>query len=283
MMKVALCSDLHLEFADLDIQNTENADVLVLAGDIMLAGDLHDFAADQVNPDWGNIIPPRAKKAQQYRDFLRRCSERFPHVLFVAGNHEFYNFKWEQTLVTLREECDKFPNVHFMENDTFVLEDVTFIGATLWTDMNRGDPLTVQHVGSMMNDYRIIRVESRNYARLTPYDTVKRHRHTLDYIRHVTAGRHDDKFFVVGHMAPSKLSTHPRYSDDTLMNGGYSSDLSEFILDRPQIRVWVHGHTHDPFDYLVGRTRIVANPRGYVGYERGSQQDDPYYPQIIEI
>ena len=160
MMKVALSSDLHLEFADLDIENTQGAEVLVLAGDIMLAGDLHDFAADQVNPAWGNIIPPRAQKAQQYRDFLRRCSERFPHVLFVAGNHEFYNFKWEQTLATLKEECDKFPNVHFMENDTFVLEDVTFIGATLWTDMNRSDPLTVQHVGSMMNDYRIIRVES---------------------------------------------------------------------------------------------------------------------------
>jgi hypothetical protein len=67
------------------------------------------------------------------------------------------------------------------------------------------------------------------------------------------------------------------------MNGGYSSDLSEFIVDRPQIAVWVHGHTHHNFDYTVGSTRIVANPRGYVGYERGSQQDDPFYPQIIEV
>ena len=51
------------------------------------------------------------------------------------------------------------------------------------------------------------------------------------------------------------------------MNGAYSSDLSEFILDRPQIKLWTHGHTHDPYDYMIGSTRIVCNPRGYIHYE----------------
>jgi hypothetical protein len=59
--------------------------------------------------------------------------------------------------------------------------------------------------------------------------------------------------------------------------------LSEFILDRPQIKVWVHGHTHDEFSYVIGDTRIVAHPRGYLFHERGSQEDDPYYPKIIEV
>jgi hypothetical protein len=67
------------------------------------------------------------------------------------------------------------------------------------------------------------------------------------------------------------------------MNGAYSTDLSEFILDRPQIKVFVHGHCHDDFDYLIGTTRIVCHPRGYVNYERGTQEEDPYYPMIIEI
>ena len=51
------------------------------------------------------------------------------------------------------------------------------------------------------------------------------------------------------------------------MNGAYSSDLSEFILDNPEIKVAVHGHTHDRFNYLVGDTRILCNPRGYKYYE----------------
>ena len=52
------------------------------------------------------------------------------------------------------------------------------------------------------------------------------------------------------------------------MNGGYSSSLDEFIMDHPQIKLWTHGHTHEPFDYMVGETRIVCNPRGYIGYEQ---------------
>jgi hypothetical protein len=55
------------------------------------------------------------------------------------------------------------------------------------------------------------------------------------------------------------------------MNGGYRSDLGDFILDRPQIRVWIHGHMHDNFDYQVGSTRVVCNPRGYSGYEQQAE------------
>jgi hypothetical protein len=80
---------------------------------------------------------------------------------------------------------------------------------------------------------------------------------------------------VVTHHAPSKASIKPRYQGDHLMNGGYSSDLSEFILDNPQIKVWTHGHTHDHFDYMIGSTRILCNPRGYAGYEERSQEFDP--------
>jgi len=78
---------------------------------------------------------------------------------------------------------------------------------------------------------------------------------------------HDEKFVVVGHHAPTTLSTHERYVGQDLMNGGYRSDLSEFIMDRPQIKLWTHGHTHDPFDYMVGETRVVCNPRGYAGHD----------------
>jgi predicted phosphodiesterase len=280
-MKVALVSDLHLEFADLDIKNTEGARVLVLAGDIMTAQELHDFAEDDATIEIG--YGTRRDKAAMYRRFLKRCSDQFELVLYIAGNHEFYNGRWEQTLTTLRNECAKFNNVHFIENNVFVLDDVTFVGGTLWTDMNGGDPLTKQVVADSMNDYRIIRVESRDFGRLRPDDTIGRHIRTLECIRKTVDEDPTKKYFVIGHMAPSKLSTKPQYEDDTHINGAYSSNLSGFIMDRPQISVWVHGHTHHAFDYVIGCTRIVANPRGYVGYERDTQELDPYYPQIIEV
>jgi len=89
----------------------------------------------------------------------------------------------------------------------------------------------------------------------------------LEYIKTVVGEQHDRKFVVVGHHTPSMQSCHPRYRDDQIMNGGYHSDLSEFILDRPQIKLWTHGHTHELFDYMIGDTRVVCNPRGYAGHE----------------
>ena len=53
-------------------------------------------------------------------------------------------------------------------------------------------------------------------------------------------------------------------------SGGYSSSLDEFIMDHPQIKLWTHGHTHEPFDYMIGETRIFCNPRGYIGYEKSA-------------
>jgi hypothetical protein len=93
-------------------------------------------------------------------------------------------------------------------------------------------------------------------------------------------GKWDQKFVVVGHDAPSKLSTHPRYQKEEIMNGGYSSDLSEFIMDHPQIKLWTHGHTHEEFDYMIGSTRIVCNPRGYDGHENRA---DEFKLKFVEI
>ena len=271
-MKIKLVSDLHLEFSDINIANYEGCDVLILSGDIMVAEDLHDHpepnnVADQTAIANGAGLGRRQETAQRFRDFLKRVSFQFPHVVYVAGNHEFYHGKWNQSLITLSDECAKFPNVYFLEAGSKKIDDVTFIGGTLWTDMNKGDPITLHSVRDMMSDFRVIKKDLEGYTNLKPHDTVVRHRHMLGYIKQIVAERHDEKFVVVGHHAPSKLSTHEQYADQHLMNGAYSSDLSEFILDRPQIKLWTHGHTHHPFDYMIGSTRVVCNPRGYEGYE----------------
>ena len=269
-MKIKLVSDLHLEFSDINIKNDQNYDVLILGGDIMIAEELYDHPASTFDPWTAGAVADLGRKqerVQRFRDFLKRCSFQFPHVVYVAGNHEFYHGKWNRTLTVLSDECAKFPNVYFMEAGCKKIDDVTFIGGTLWTDMNQGDPVTLHSVRDMMNDFRVIKKELEGYTNLKPSDTVVRHRHMLGYIKQIVAEKHNEKFVVVGHHAPSKISTHENYKDQFLMNGAYSSDLSEFIMDRPQIKLWTHGHTHHPFDYVIGETRIVCNPRGYEGYE----------------
>lgn len=284
-MKIGVTSDIHLEFGDLNLKNEDDVDVLVLSGDIMIAQDMHDHpeSTHLQTAAMLETLGPRQQKAVRFREFLSRVSFQFPHVVYVAGNHEFYHGKWPLGIDYLREEVSKFPNIHFLEMDSVKIEDVTFLGGTLWTDMNKGDPLTLHAVQDMMNDFRIVRNSDRSFSSLRPKDVAIRHRNTLDYIKTVIQGKHDEKFVVVGHHAPSKQSTKPRYQDDYLMNGAYSSDLTDFIIDHPQIKIWTHGHTHDVFDYMVGSTRVVCNPRGYVGYERGSQEQEPYTYKIVEV
>jgi len=269
-MKIAICSDLHLEFQDIILKNTENADVLILSGDILIAEDLHDYAHFNYDPYTSGALAElgrRQASAVRFRDFLKRCSFEFPHVVYVAGNHEFYHGRWKASLQHLRDECAKFNNVYFLEQDTKVIDDITFVGGTLWTDCNKGDPLTLHALSDMMNDFRIIRNDEHGFTKLRPAHTAHRHRQTVEYIRTVLADRKDAKVVVVGHHAPSYQSIHEQYRNDSLMNGGYYSNLDEFILDHPQIVLWTHGHTHHPFDYMIGDTRIVCNPRGYAGHD----------------
>lgn len=268
-MRIAYCSDLHLEFSDIVLKNEDGADVLVLAGDILIAEDMHDHPP-MYNPYAAGIMQTlgsRQRKAQQYREFISRCAQEFPHVIAVAGNHEFYHGKWLGSIQTLRTEYGRHTNVHYLERDTVTIDGVLFVGGSLWTNLGRGDPLVLHAVGDMMNDYRVIRHDGLGYIKLRPAHTLQRHRETLDYFKTVMADRADTVTVVVGHHAPSSLSIHSRYSDDRLMNAAYHSDLSEFILDRPQIVAWFHGHVHTPFDYTIGDTRILCNPRGYHGWE----------------
>ena len=281
-MKIKLVSDLHLEFSDIEIFNDENCDVLILSGDIMIAEDLHDhLETSSIYSLPGELagLGRRQAAVKRYRDFLKRCSERFKNTVYVAGNHELYNGKWVKGITYLREECAKYDNVHFLERDCITIDDVTFVGATLWTDMNKGDPLTLHAVKDMMNDYRIIRNDEKGYTALKPADTVIRHRQSLDYIKNVLAERGDEKFVVVTHHSPSFQSCSEYYKHDTLMNGAYHSSLEEFIMDRPQINLWTHGHTHHVFDYMVGETRVVCNPRGYEN--DGYSEETGWNPNIV--
>lgn len=283
-LRIKLVSDLHLEFCDIDIQNNKEYDVLILSGDIMISQDMHDHpepanTADQAAIANGTGLGRRQQAAQLFRDFIKRCSFQFPHVIYVAGNHEFYHGKFFAGVDYLRTECAKYPNVYFLERDSKIIDDVVFVGGTLWTDMNRQDPLTMQHIIQCMNDFSIIRNDKNGYARLHPRDVVERHYATLRYIETVVEEHKDKRCVVVGHHSPSLQSVHPQYSHESLMNGGYHSDLSEFILDHPQIVLWTHGHTHHAFDYKIGETRIVCNPRGY--HSDGYSEDTDWDPNIL--
>jgi predicted phosphodiesterase len=305
-MRISVCSDIHLEFGNIVLTNDEKAEVLILGGDICIAKDV------RVKDDYGLMGKNDNNKIHSF--FQNVCRE-FPHVVYIMGNHEHYHGDFATSVGNLRSHLGYLDNLHILDKETFDLDDVTFIAGTLWTDMNREDPMTLNAIRGYMNDYRTImnsnsdpvhystpiyavkedgsydfdNVVSKEFhtrpAKFTPEDSVADHKAMLEFIDTVITGDLilgdvSRKYVVVGHHAPSKLSTKPQYEDDVMVNGAYSSDLIQFIMDRPQIKTWTHGHTHHEFDYMIGTTRIVCNPRGYDAYEH---QADIFKLKTIDV
>ena len=252
-MKLAIVSDLHLEFGDIILTNDQSADVLILGGDICVARDLSPAVVD----------------------FFKRVSQEFPETIYIMGNHEHYGGDYARSAESILDLLNSLhiQNIHVLDRATIKLGDFTFIGGTLWTDFNRRDPLTIQGAGSMMNDYRGVRnTNDKNSWKFLPIHALQEHEDMVKYIRLVLDNRrannnHDRNVVVVGHHAPSFQSITDQYRGNHVMNGCFASDLSELILDSPEIVLWTHGHMHDEFDYMVGTTQVVCNPRGYHGYE----------------
>ena len=280
-MKIQIVSDLHLEFEDINIKNENGADVLVLSGDIMVADDLHKQPPSLA---WENLPTDghgRAKRSMRYRDFFQRVSFQFKHVIYIMGNHEHYHGKFDLSADEIRNMLGylNIHNVYLLDRDTKVIDDVTFIGGTMWTDCNKADSLTLYHLEHAMNDFRLIRIAKEGFKKFLPARTVSEHRRTVEYFKAVMSGLPQDaKVVVCSHHAPSHLSIHEYYKHDHLMNGGYASNLGEFILDHDKIKLWTHGHMHQCFDYTIGSTRVVCNPRGY------NDENPDFNPNfIIEI
>ena len=290
-MKIAICSDVHLEFGQLELENTHNAEVLVLSGDICTACDLR--VTDSILS---------SAKTDRYLDFFTACSRNFPHVVYIMGNHEHYHGDFATSAGYLRDAMKQCgDNIHFLDKEVWEHNDHVFIGGTLWTDMNGEDEMTMRHVSRRMNDFQICENSNDmvNYrvwdekddgktvkfkvrpATLSPRHVVEDHKAMLKVIEETYDTIPPWKTVVVcSHHAPSKGSEHPRYKHDTLMNGAYNSNLDKFILDRRAIKLWTHGHTHEDFDYMIGSTRVVCNPRGYINYE---DRADRFELKVVEV
>lgn len=267
-MRVNVISDLHLEFADLELPG---GDILILSGDACESRTLRKHKYDP-----NNILgeSPTGKRTDRAARFFAEELAKYQKVFYVMGNHEHYHSRYDRTADEIREVLP--PNVQLMENDHAIVDDVLFLGATLWTDCNKGNPMCVQVLKHGMNDYKAITHKAGDiYRKLDPRDTWETHRRTKEYFKLMVELNRDKKVVVLTHHAPTLQSIHPHYAHDVDMNGGYASDLSEFILDNENILYWTHGHMHDPSDYMVGQCRVIANPRGYKGYETQANIFDP--------
>lgn len=267
MPKVNLISDIHLNVEDLVLPG---GDLLILAGDALEIG--HFRLAENTGR---NVF-----LADRYKRFINEEFRKYWRVIYICGNHEHYHGYYDTNHEKLQSLLPD--NVHYLENQSVELDGIHFWGATMWTDCHGRNPLTMETVQNGMNDFRLIRYEHGQQLyngawvnKFTVHCMLKENAYSVQQLRNFLADHRDDKVVVVSHHAPSALSVNPKYKDDFHLNGGYHNHLEDLIMDNPQIKVWCHGHMHDPVDYMLGETRVLANPRGYKGYEHQAEIFDP--------
>lgn len=250
-------SDLHLEFSGGQMtvppRDEDKDTILILAGDIGIAS-----------------------KEHTYKEFVEDMSMQFKEVILIMGNHEHYHGKFPTTKQKLLDALADCPNVHILEKEARVFDGVAFICASLWTSMSNMDPFVMMDAKAQMNDYKCIRTgpTSEPWKRkLDPKDTVADHLNAVHYIFEEIKVQKEagNKIVVVTHHGFSLQSIHQIYKNEPL-NGAYVSDLDYKILEA-EPDLMIHGHTHVSFDYMIGNTRVIVNPRGYAGVEENPDFD----------
>jgi predicted phosphodiesterase len=250
-MKLQILSDLHLGVSGMEPEQTD-ADLYVLAGD---------------------VARPAAACA-----WAQRLEKP---VIYVAGNHEFYGGELRRTVDELRTRCAG-SNVHFLEQDELTIGGVRFLGTTLWSDFLLYGEGTlrqqaIEEALRLVWDFKKITLGPNTDGLFTPADCESLFNDAHAWLD----ARLDDAFegttVVVTHFAPSPKSVHPRFAG-SLLNPCFVSD-AERLMGSERVHLWIHGHTHDSFDYTVRGTRVVCNPRGYV--KQGVMENQVFDPRFV--
>ena len=245
-MKIQYLSDLHLEFNrhinDYQIAQCES-DVIVLAGDIGLS-----------EPKYFDWVYAQTKDKS---------------TVVVLGNHEFYRQEFHSALHAWKTAFEG-THVHVLENDRVVIDEVTFLGATLWTDYRLfgkdKETASKRTAEATLNDHLIISIKDEGqYRTFSAGDAQCFHERSLAFFEASLKNADTEKTVVISHHAPSDQSVDAIFEGDDL-NVAFASNLEEWVLTHKPT-LWVHGHMHNSSNYRVGDTQVVCNPRGYSPYE----------------
>ncbi len=250
-MRIALLSDLHLSMQSMPHPRID-ADVVVLAGDVWRPAGAIEWAKQLDRP-----------------------------TLFVAGNHEFYGSDLVTTMKQLRELAAGSA-VRVLEKDEWHHAGVRFLGCTLWSDYRLFDnaalrDVVLPRVAGELYDFTRVRVAPDFDDHFTPALSQLLFDDSVAWLEARFAQAHAGPTVVVTHFAPSRHSIAARFAGSPI-NACFVSDLEAQIL-RWQPQLWLHGHTHDSFDYRIGQTRVVANPRGYA--RGGEVENKAFDPELV--
>ena len=247
-MKILPLSDLHLEFDEVVPKNAKykpsrkDRDILVLAGDIHTGLNAQKFIKQQL---------------------------RYSDIVYVLGNHEYYNNNFETLLDEWKQKENEineyskqkgFDNtLYVLQNSSVIIGNTKFIGFTMWTSLSSENEALYHIADRKMNDYHCI-TDNEGFG-INPNRTIESFYQSKKYLKTELSNPFNGKTVIVTHHAPHEKSIAECFKGD-ILNDAYYEDMSD-IINEHKPELWIHGHVHNSFDYMIENTRVVSNPRGY--------------------
>lgn len=261
--KVFYQSDQHIDFLVAGLNNCNQEEFFACTTNMLPKVDTKNDILALAGDMW---IGKRALSWSGH-SWLQHIAEKFHHVVIVLGNHDRWEGCFGELEASFKEGLDNLGirNVSLLENSHWEDTETStiFVGATLWTGMDKENPVTMLDAYSVMvPDFKFIR--TKGYKKFMAEDWCKEHRNSVKYIDLISTQNPEKKVVVVTHHAPSYSSVHHKYRGQS-SNHYYASSLEWLIQDRENITHWVHGHTHDSFNYFVDNCNVLCNPYGYRG------------------
>lgn len=245
-MKIAYCSDLHLDNYMHEpfgvgkelCKNKENADV------ILIGGDTQEYK-----------IYDRVKY-----NFFEYLSNEYKHVIVIEGNHEFYQSDYcNYYELKTDHPFSHLENVHLLRDESIIIEDVLFYGGTMWTNLDGCSDIDKMIIKQCVSDFTLIKYDGKPFH---PDYMLNHYNLFIDNLyNEVIYNNSVNKKIVLSHFAPSLKSVSPRFIGSNL-NPFFCNNIDN-IIESSDINFWIHGHTHDRLNYMIGNTNILCNPRGY--------------------
>lgn len=248
-MKVFFSSDIHVDthhvsFTLRDIGvDVDSYDVIVLAGDLT------------------NGYP------QQLDKIIKDIPVHKP-IIVVLGNHDYWNNEFSDAPAKFIRHFKRegYSNVHLLdykENPYVCIEDVVFIGSTLWTDAGENSAVSAMVESCMPDCSRILGARGL----LRQKEVYYAHLDTLEVFEDTHNLFYSKKKVLITHHCVTDKSLSPLYANTkniatNALNRGYYSDLEYWLVEQDFLAV-ISGHTHFSTDFTIGNTKMLSNPFGY--------------------
>ncbi len=240
-------SDLHLESRRNELESRllsiiegSKQDILIIAGDFHTPLDSDE-------------------KETEFITALKLCKNQFEHVIYVAGNHDYWQLRrntsvgltYEQRTAKLQQLVSSVPGcVMLCENyPVHVINGQRFVGTTLWTNISE-------------NDFHILR-DSVNLWKDRD-EALSTHNRNVEILK----SNIKDGDVVITHHPPSLSVQHESFKKYGMESAFYNM-LDDLVKEKRPHR-WFCGHSHkQKTDVVVGWTMLSMHPYGYPGENTG--------------